>query len=1012
VSKVLAVLKHKIFIQGMGLLILSLLIWFFGPEIAISQVFLLESVPSRLLVIVLIAGLWLARLAWVKIASKKNNDAMVEELGKPDTSDIDEETGVINQHFDDALKILNDSTKGKKGSTHLYELPWYIIIGPPGSGKTTALVNSGLHFPLENQFGNEALRGVGGTRHCDWWFTKEAVLIDTAGRFTTQDSHESVDKAAWQKFMDLLKQYRKQRPINGAIIAVSLTDIVGLSDHERANYAHTIRSRIDELTKQLGIRFPVYFMFTKCDLVAGFNEFFAHFNADECAQVWGETFGLDTSQSSGVDIETYPQHFEQLIIRLKGQLLSRVNQETDVSLRPAVLGFPAQMATLKDPLTHFLRDVFSGNRFQESALLRGVYFTSGTQEGRPMDRLLGNMAVNLGVKSATAVGYHSKGKSYFLKNLLQQVIFAESELAGVDQKVVKRRRLLQRVGFIGAAASLITAVSLWFVSYNQNLDHIVNTGDLVAKSTEVAYLDDMIGANFKEILPELTAMRQASQTFDDSTMLAHSGLYQGDDLGGRTDKAYLALLESKLLPVIGARLQEMIITLSNQGETALTYEVLKAYLMYARLNEDAGVEFDHQLLSAISSADWQQTFATEPSVAAELNLHHSYLLQHSTVAIKRDAKDDSIIKMARNLLKKMPLSQQVYQSIKQEMLQNHSKDLSFSDMAGNLGVNAFTSRSQKPLIEVKMPGMFTKMGFYKDFMIQYQKQSNDYLTNNWVLGQHNAQKTAVKPEDLKRDVFNHYYTDYTKQWGGFLTDLKLKQSTNINEGMAIIESATAINGPIETLVNTVANQTDLSQPLPTGKAAQGIADTAGVVSGTTQRAVSKVNRLVRSTNKTGLLGVLGKPVSNDFVAYHRLAKVRQGEPPLARLVEESSRFALYLKQTLQEGFSDNSALEAVKKRIEGSGNNRFARLSAQMTGKPNEVNGWITSMSQAGWSMMLAKSRQELNRLWQQEVLAYYEQAIAGRYPIKLDSKVELELRDFAEFFRPKGRVDQFISPI
>jgi type VI secretion system protein ImpL len=79
----------------------------------------------------------------------------------------------------------------------LYELPWYVIIGAPGSGKTTALRNAGLKFPLADQMGEQAVRGVGGTRNCDWWFTDQAVLIDTAGRFTTQDSDQATDKATW-----------------------------------------------------------------------------------------------------------------------------------------------------------------------------------------------------------------------------------------------------------------------------------------------------------------------------------------------------------------------------------------------------------------------------------------------------------------------------------------------------------------------------------------------------------------------------------------------------------------------------------------------------------------------------------------------------------------------------------------------------------------------------------------------------------------------------------------------
>jgi len=88
--------------------------------------------------------------------------------------------------MNDALTTLKAASGNKSG--YLYDLPWYVIIGPPGAGKTTALVNSGLKFPLSRGTTPAAVAGVGGTRYCDWWFTEEAVLIDTAGRYTYADS--------------------------------------------------------------------------------------------------------------------------------------------------------------------------------------------------------------------------------------------------------------------------------------------------------------------------------------------------------------------------------------------------------------------------------------------------------------------------------------------------------------------------------------------------------------------------------------------------------------------------------------------------------------------------------------------------------------------------------------------------------------------------------------------------------------------------------------------------------
>src|SRR5262245_41087255 len=173
----------------------------------------------------------------------------------------------------DALLTLKKSRKTR--SDFLYELPWYLIIGPPGAGKTTALLNSGLEFPLAERFGREGLKGVGGTRNCDWWFTDQAVLLDTAGRYTTQDSHAEVDRQGWEGFLALLKKHRKRRPINGLLIAISLQDLMLLDSAQIIDHANAVRQRVQELYDYFGVRFPIYVLLTKVDLVAGFMEFFS-----------------------------------------------------------------------------------------------------------------------------------------------------------------------------------------------------------------------------------------------------------------------------------------------------------------------------------------------------------------------------------------------------------------------------------------------------------------------------------------------------------------------------------------------------------------------------------------------------------------------------------------------------------------------------------------------------------------------------------------------------------------
>src|SRR4029077_16851493 len=188
--------------------------------------------------------------------------------------------------------------------------------------KTTALINSGLKFPLSRGATPAAIAGVGGTRYCDWWFTEEAVLIDTAGRYTTQDSDGKADKQSWLVFLDLLKKNRPGQPINGGIVAISLEDLRVLGPAEIAAHATAIRARLLELHQRLKVDFPVYALFTKGDLVAGFTEYFANQTDQGRRQVWGATF--QTADKTRNMVGDIPGEFDLLIERLNSELTDRL----------------------------------------------------------------------------------------------------------------------------------------------------------------------------------------------------------------------------------------------------------------------------------------------------------------------------------------------------------------------------------------------------------------------------------------------------------------------------------------------------------------------------------------------------------------------------------------------------------------------------------------------------------------------------------------------------------------
>src|SRR3954452_11908787 len=263
-NAVLAFLVARWFLTFVGTALFAVLLWFFGPFLAF-----LASWVVRLVLIAAMLAIWLGANLLLDWRRRRREAVLVEGVAaaapNPTVTASAEEVAALRDKLTAALDLLKRA-RGTKG--YLYEQPWYAIIGPPGAGKTTALLNSGLRFPLAAEMGQNAVAGVGGTRLCEWWFTEEAVLIDTAGRYTTQDSDEAVDRAGWDAFLGLLKRTRVRQPLNGIIVAIALTEIAGAAQGERLDHARAIRRRIKELEDRLSIRVRGYAAVTDADLLA------------------------------------------------------------------------------------------------------------------------------------------------------------------------------------------------------------------------------------------------------------------------------------------------------------------------------------------------------------------------------------------------------------------------------------------------------------------------------------------------------------------------------------------------------------------------------------------------------------------------------------------------------------------------------------------------------------------------------------------------------------------------
>ena len=433
-KKLLEVLLHPLLLAVLGTAAVAALVWWLGPLIAIGERRPLDSLAVRIGIVValfVLLAIVVAVKAWRR---KRANTALIDGIAAGPSA-ADKEASALGEKFAQAVAVLRETQRGRRWSgsgLYLYELPWYAFVGAPGSGKTTALLNAGLTFPLAAKLGQNSVKGVGGTRNCDWWFTDQAVLIDTAGRYATQESDAATDAAAWGNFLALLKKTRPRRPLNGILLTVNVQDLLQQPPAERKEHAARLRARMQELHHELGVRPPVYVLVTKADLVAGFNETFGDLGKEERDQVWGFSFAFDP-QSDKDPLAEFASEFSALERRIRERLIGRLEAERDVQKRAAIFAFPQQLAGLTGLLGGFLELVFSGGgSLEERPLLRGVYLTSGTQEGTPIDRVMGTLARAFGVerKVAAVSAAGARGKSFFLHRLLVEVAKHSPGLAG------------------------------------------------------------------------------------------------------------------------------------------------------------------------------------------------------------------------------------------------------------------------------------------------------------------------------------------------------------------------------------------------------------------------------------------------------------------------------------------------------------------------------------------------------------------------------------------------------
>lgn len=991
---------NKWVIGILGLLAFSLFIWLIGDFVKFGENNASLSSTHKLVIIGIAWLIWLtwmiSRALFERSQSKKLFDG-IEQQAEDDSgiSATDEkslmEADELNSRFQGALQKLQVGRKGLfSNSKSLYQLPWYIIIGPPGSGKTTALINSGLEFPLAEETGEHKFKGVGGTRNCDWWFTNDAILIDTAGRYTTQDSHKSVDQSAWTTFLDLLKKYRNRRPINGILLTVSLQDFLMSTPEQRQLQAKTLRTRIDEVQNHLGIRAPVYMMMTKADLIAGFSEFFAGMTKTERNQVWGMTLSLNAEQPASM----FRHEFSLLIKRLNQRVLNLVNNERVIGRKSRIQNFPERMAELSEPLHDFIHHTFSANRFGTTPLLRGVYFSSGTQEGMPIDRMMAHMNSAFNVQ-APAQSQENTGKSFFVYTLFKEVIFPESELVGSNVKVERFIRWGRRGAMAAMLAAIVGSITVWTTAIGKN-KMLLNTVEAATREHDSRV--DNAGNSIPDLLAALNPLREASNVYNESehSYLTALGLYSST-IDGSADQLYQRKLNSIFLPAF-ARMLERDLRVLPSDDTRLI-PTLKTYLMlFTPAHQD-----NEQILAFAQSYAINNFRVSDEDVLQWLD-HLKQLLAEPLASPMK--MNDSVVASARQKALQISPALRLYESIKESPQFSQNVDL-YRSIGGDTYLLFGVSNQAKMF---QMPSAYMKPSFKKMDLSAESPLATSYFDEQWIWGDNLPQLSDDDRLAISEQLQRLYMNDYARHWQDFLGGFSLSEASNLNQlSDQLYLMSNPASSPLKAIFEITSENTKFTQIIENVKEENvrvGMMGTKPLVSaGQVARSLkAKASNAWNDTQEQNL-------IEKQFTELHALTvKSDKGTGPLDDYLAVIGELNQYLLGISAAPDPDEAAFSAVQKRFKGQTDDPIRKLQLKAKHAPQPLNQWLNGLSQNAWDLLIGYGKRHVDRIWSYQVVPECQKTIDNRFPFAPQSTLDVHTMAFNSFFGDGGTLQGFVE--
>lgn len=325
-----------------------------------------------------------------------------------------------------------------------YRIPWILLLGEPGTGKSTLIESSGIDRAFKEASGSVQHVGVG------WNYFNRGVVLDVGGEYLGDGSETG--EHAWQTLLHLIEKYRPQRPIDGVVLTISAAELIaaeGSSMEELAHRADMIHRRLWQAQSRFGIRFPVYVVITQCDRIAGFSSFARVLpkHMREGMLGWSNPYDFDAGYQSDW-AEQGINGLVESVFEAQAELLAAGRAADDPD---AFVLFPSALAATRNALRAYLDQLFRPSAYHETFYFRGIYVSG---DASPMAKA---ESIEAAVSAAAAappegdpaqrspIPVGAGREPVFVRELFERKVFAEFGLARASREALATRNRTVRI---------------------------------------------------------------------------------------------------------------------------------------------------------------------------------------------------------------------------------------------------------------------------------------------------------------------------------------------------------------------------------------------------------------------------------------------------------------------------------------------------------------------------------------------------------------------------------------